>query len=107
MSRAVVLLPDPDSPTSATTSPRWIENETSSRAWTTCLLTRPPTGKCLVRLRTSMSGSTLSAGPAPAFLVACSMAMGSRLRSYFGIEMTGDEMARRHLRQLRHDLVAH
>src|SRR3954468_6925726 len=57
-SRAVVDLPQPDSPTMPTVSPLATENDTSSTARTVLLLlNRPPrTGKCLVRPLTCNSG---------------------------------------------------
>src|SRR5476649_1446788 len=57
-SRAVVDLPQPDSPTIPTVSPLAMENDTSSTARTVLLLlNRPPrTGKCLVRPLTCSSG---------------------------------------------------
>src|SRR6202040_3503342 len=57
-SRAVVDLPQPDSPTMPTVSPLAMENDTSSTARTVLLLpNRPPrTGKCLVRPLTCSSG---------------------------------------------------
>src|ERR1700704_2982338 len=57
-SRAVVDLPQPDSPTMPTVSPLAIENDTSSTARTVLLLlNRPPrTGKCFVRPLTCSSG---------------------------------------------------
>src|SRR3954462_7565642 len=57
-SRAVVDLPQPDSPTMPTVSPLAMENETSSTARTVSLLAnRPPrTGKCLVRPLTCSNG---------------------------------------------------
>src|SRR5258708_27126006 len=56
--RAVVDLPQPDSPTIPTVSPLAMENDTSSTARTVLLLpNRPPrTGKCLVRPLTCNSG---------------------------------------------------
>src|ERR1700704_5631434 len=56
--RAVVDLPQPDSPTMPTVSPLAMANDTSSTARTVLLLpNRPPrTGKCLVRPLTSSSG---------------------------------------------------
>src|SRR5215203_797155 len=58
--RAVVLLPLPDSPTTATTSPLLTVNETSSRACTFRGWKKEPTGKCFVRLDTSRSGAVAS-----------------------------------------------
>src|SRR6187397_513447 len=57
-SRAVVDLPQPDSPTIPTVSPLAIENETSSTARTVlrALNRSPRTGKCLVRPLTCSSG---------------------------------------------------
>src|SRR3954451_7570515 len=57
-SRAVVDLPQPDSPTMPTVSPLTMVNDTSSTARTVLLLpNRPPrTGKCLVRLLTCSNG---------------------------------------------------
>src|SRR4051812_12460340 len=57
-SRAVVDLPQPDSPTMPTVSPLAIANDTSSTARTVLLLAnRPPrTGKCFVRPLTCSSG---------------------------------------------------
>src|ERR1700736_853401 len=57
-SRAVVDLPQPDSPTIPTVSPLAIENDTSSTARTVLLLPNSPprTGKCLVRPLTCSSG---------------------------------------------------
>src|SRR5882757_9318504 len=57
-SRAVVDLPQPDSPTIPTVSPLAIENETSSTARTVlrALKRSPRTGKCLVRPLTCSSG---------------------------------------------------
>src|SRR5438876_1990381 len=57
-SRAVVDLPQPDSPTIPTVSPLTIENDTSSTARTVLVLpNRPPrTGKCLVSPLTCSSG---------------------------------------------------
>src|SRR6266536_430747 len=56
--RAVVDLPQPDSPTMPTVSPLAIENETSSTARTVLrgLNRSPRTGKCLVRPLTCSSG---------------------------------------------------
>src|SRR5690606_23072992 len=39
---AVVVLPDPDSPTSAIVLPRWTSRETPSTAWTTSAGRQPP-----------------------------------------------------------------
>src|SRR6267142_2739524 len=57
-SRAVVDLPQPDSPTIPTVSPLAIENDTSSTARTVlrALKRSPRTGKCLVRPLTCNSG---------------------------------------------------
>src|SRR6478736_307227 len=57
-SRAVVDLPQPDSPTMPTVSPLAIENETLSTARTVfrALNRSPRTGKCLVRPETCSSG---------------------------------------------------
>src|ERR1700709_2269404 len=57
-SRAVVDLPQPDSPTMPTVSPLAIENDTSSTARTVLLLANKPprTGKCLVKPLTWSSG---------------------------------------------------
>src|ERR1700736_2425423 len=57
-SRAVVDLPQPDSPTMPTVSPLAIEKETSSTARTVLRLlnSSPRTGKCLVRPLTCSSG---------------------------------------------------
>src|SRR3954471_1886520 len=57
-SRAVVDLPQPDSPTMPTVSPLAMANDTSSTARTVLLLpNRPPrTGKCFVRPSTCSSG---------------------------------------------------
>src|SRR5215212_9585316 len=56
--RAVVDLPQPDSPTMPSTSPLSTEKFTSSTARTTpALPMKPPrTGKCLLSARTSRSG---------------------------------------------------
>src|SRR5215203_5776546 len=56
--RAVVDLPQPDSPTMPSTSPLSTEKFTSSTARTTpALPMKPPrTGKCLLSARTSSSG---------------------------------------------------
>ena len=55
-SRAVVDLPQPDSPTMPSVSPSCTSNDTRSTAWTTPRLlrrgSRPLSGKCLVRSRT-------------------------------------------------------
>ena len=58
MHRPVVLLPLPDSPTSANVSPSFTEKLTSSTALTTVFARKspPPRSKCLTRLRTSTSG---------------------------------------------------
>src|SRR4051794_19153082 len=60
-SRAVVDLPQPDSPTMPTVSPLAMENETSSTARTVLLMAnRPPrTGKCFVRPLTCSSGCAM------------------------------------------------
>src|ERR1700710_2378889 len=57
-SRAVVDLPQPDSPTMPTVSPLAMENDTSSTARTVlrALNRSPRTGKCLVRPLTCNSG---------------------------------------------------
>src|SRR2546429_6453718 len=57
-SRAVVDLPQPDSPTMPTVSPLAMENDTSSTARTVlrALKRSPRTGKCLVRPETCNSG---------------------------------------------------
>src|ERR1044072_1849761 len=57
-SRAVVDLPQPDSPTMPSTSPLSTEKLTSSTARTTPALPKKPprTGKCLDSARTSSSG---------------------------------------------------
>src|ERR1700721_774108 len=57
-SRAVVDLPQPDSPTMPTVSPLTIENDTSSTARTVlrALNRSPRTGKCLVSPLTCNSG---------------------------------------------------
>src|SRR3954465_15430423 len=57
-SRAVVDLPQPDSPTMPTVSPLAIANETSSTARTVLVAPNrsPRTGKCLVRPLTCSSG---------------------------------------------------
>src|SRR6476620_3583033 len=57
-SRAVVDLPQPDSPTMPTVSPLAIENETLSTARTVlrALKRSPRTGKCFVRPETCNSG---------------------------------------------------
>ena len=57
-SRAVVDLPQPDSPTMPTVSPLAIENETSSTARTVLRLANrsPRTGKCFVSPLTCSSG---------------------------------------------------
>src|SRR5438045_5152052 len=57
-SRAVVDLPQPDSPTIPTVSPLAIEKDTSSTARTVlrALKRSPRTGKCLVRPLTCNSG---------------------------------------------------
>src|ERR1700760_4928294 len=57
-SRAVVDLPQPDSPTMPTVSPLAMEKETSSTARTVlrALKRSPRTGKCLVRPLTCSSG---------------------------------------------------
>src|SRR5580693_8147541 len=57
-SRAVVDLPQPDSPTIPRVSPLAMENETSSTARTVlrALNSSPRTGKCFVRPLTSSSG---------------------------------------------------
>src|SRR5271156_3713463 len=57
-SRAVVDLPQPDSPTMPTVSPLAIENDTLSTARTVLRLANnsPRTGKCLVRPLTCNSG---------------------------------------------------
>src|SRR5258706_11596303 len=65
MQRPVVVLPQPLSPTSPSTSPGWIENDTPStaRTWPTVRDSRPRLiGKCLVRSVTSSSGSA-TGGP--------------------------------------------
>src|SRR5258705_12050189 len=57
-SRAVVDLPQPDSPTIPTVSPLAMENDTSSTARTVlrALNSSPRTGKCFVRPLTCRSG---------------------------------------------------
>src|ERR1700682_1564665 len=57
-SRAVVDLPQPDSPTMPTVSPLAIENDTSSTARTALRLlnSSPRTGKCFVRPLTCSNG---------------------------------------------------
>ena len=59
-SRPTVVLPQPDSPTRPSVSPRWMSKLTPSTAWTTATVrwrTPPRTGKCLTRSRTSTSGA--------------------------------------------------
>ena len=59
-SRPTVVLPQPDSPTRPSVSPRRISKLTPSTAWTdpTVRCRMPPlTGKCLTRSRTSTSGT--------------------------------------------------
>src|ERR1700754_4487987 len=60
-SRAVVDLPQPDSPTMPTVSPLAMENDTSSTARTVLLApnSSPSTGKCLVSPTTCSSLSTV------------------------------------------------
>ena len=60
--RPTVVLPQPDSPTSPSVSPRSSVNDTPSTACTSPTLrsnTPARTGKCLVRLRTSSSGAVM------------------------------------------------
>src|SRR5262245_16092843 len=59
-SLAVVVFPQPDSPTRPSVSPRSMAKLTPSTALTqprTPLSSEPPTGKCFLRSRTSSSGS--------------------------------------------------
>ena len=61
--RAVVDLPQPDSPTSPSVSPRFTANETPSTAWTRAISrdSSPPLmAKCFLRPVTRSSGSLLS-----------------------------------------------
>src|ERR1700693_5666679 len=73
-SRAVVDLPQPDSPTIPTVSPLAMENDTSSTARTVLRAAKrsPRTGKCLVSPVTCNSGC---AAP-PRFSIGSSMSMG-------------------------------
>ena len=66
--RAVVDLPQPDSPTSPSVSPRLTANDTPSTAWTrpTSRDNRPPrTGKCFFRSVTRSRGSLMRARRLP------------------------------------------
>src|SRR5438067_6868091 len=68
MQRPVVVLPQPDSPTRPSVSPRRIEKLTSSTARTRPEgppKSPPPTVKCLTRWRTSSSTSEPAAARAP------------------------------------------
>ena len=104
-SRAVVLLPQPVSPTMPSVSPRITSNDTPSTACTapTCRWKMIPRviGKCLTRSRTSISaslGATVSAlrldaararppGPCPA------RSSAQSCRRVVGLEQAGDEVA--------------
>src|ERR1700730_6892397 len=74
-SRAVVDLPQPDSPTIPTVSPLAIENDTSSTARTVlrALNRSPRTGKCFVNPLTCNSGC---AAP-PTSSIGCNISVGA------------------------------
>ena len=67
---AVVVLPQPDSPTSPRVLPGSIENEMSSTARTTATWREKMprfTGKCLTRFLASRTGPAIGLSPSPAF----------------------------------------
>ena len=69
MQRPVVVLPQPDSPTRPSVSPRRMEKLTPSTALTRAASPPkmpPPMGKCLTRFRTSRIGASVTRAPATA-----------------------------------------
>ena len=82
-SRPTVVLPQPDSPTSPSVSPRRIVKLTPSTAWTLAIVrwrTPPRIGNCLTRSRTSTSGASAGRGRRRGSAGVASGGHGSMLR---------------------------